>query len=69
MGITTTERNKAIEIENQDCTIGELPKKSYISPWFLATIKHERIDRGIAKISKQKIKKTYKSIITYIKET
>lgn len=47
VGITTTRRDEAIELTNQDWRVGGLPDQSYVSPWFVTTIKHASISRGV----------------------
>lgn len=50
-GITTTERKQAIELTAESWAIGGLPKTSYVSPWFLTTLKHADIDQGVGSVT------------------
>lgn len=50
-GITTTERTDAVELAEEDWAVGGLPRTSFASPWFLTTLKHARIDRGVGSIT------------------
>lgn len=51
IGITTTEREEAIQLAPDDWAVGGLPRTSYASPWFLTTLKHADVDRGVGTIS------------------
>jgi mRNA-degrading endonuclease toxin of MazEF toxin-antitoxin module len=50
-GITTTERDAAIALPDDAWAVGGLPRPSYASPWFLTTLKHARIDRGVGALA------------------
>lgn len=50
VGITTTERDDAFELRDDDWTVGGLPRQSYVSPWFVTTIKHASISRGVGEL-------------------
>lgn len=45
--ITTTERAQTIALASGDWAVGGLPRPSYVAPWFLTTLRHESIDRGV----------------------
>lgn len=49
--ITTTERTDAIPITSDAWVAGGLPKTSYVSPWFLTTLKHRTVERGVGMLS------------------
>lgn len=66
-GITTTKREKTVKIDDKDWMIGGLPRTSYISPWFLTTLKHTDIDRGVGMISDNTVKKILDQILQYLK--
>jgi len=44
-GITTTERDDAIELTDDCFTDGRLPRTSYISPWTVITLKDWMISK------------------------
>lgn len=46
-GITTTERERTVPLVEDAWLSGGLPRPSFASPWFLPTLKHARIDRGV----------------------
>lgn len=50
-GITTTARAPAVELDEANWAVGGLPRTSYVSPWFLTTLKHAEIDRGIGMVT------------------
>lgn len=50
-GLTTTERAAAIRLRDGDWIVGGLPRTSYVSPWFLTTLKHAAVDRGVGMIA------------------
>lgn len=55
VGITTTARDGAIELDEERWRLGGLPSTSYVSPWFLATIKHHSIARGVGAIEESTV--------------
>ena len=66
VGITTTERNGAIELQGNDWSIGGLPKRSYVSPWFVTTIKHASIIRGIGQLNSKVVDEIVNEAIQYL---
>lgn len=50
-GVTTTERDGAIPLPDGAWAVGGLPRRSFASPWFLSTLKHARIDRGVGALT------------------
>lgn len=50
-GITTTERDSAVPLSEDAWAVGGLPRSSFVSPWFLTTLKHGRIDRGVGALA------------------
>lgn len=50
VGITTTKRDDAIQLRDTDWTIGGLPGQSFVSPWFISTIKHTSIRQGVGEL-------------------
>lgn len=46
-GVTTTERDHTVALTEDAWLAGGLPRPSFASPWFLSTLKHARIDRGV----------------------
>ena len=50
-GVTTTERASAVELADTAWATGGLPNRSYVSPWFVTTLKHADIDQGIGAVT------------------
>lgn len=50
-GITTTEREPAVPLSDDTWSVGGLPRTSFASPWFLSTLKHGRIERGVGALT------------------
>lgn len=40
LGMTTSERARAIEVTERDWVVGGTRKPSYVSPWYLMTVNH-----------------------------
>lgn len=49
--LTTTERPEAIEIKEEHWIEGGAPKKSYVAPWVIITVKHGDIKEKIGKLN------------------
>jgi len=65
-GITTTDRAGAIELDDESWTVGGLPKTSYISPWFLTTLKHASIERGVGQLTSETMDRVVTEVVSYI---
>ena len=65
-GITTTERAPAIELTETSWAVGGLPKTSYVSPWFLTTLKHADIDRGIGLVTDETVAAVTSAVVDYV---
>lgn len=52
-GMTTRERDAAVQVPDDAWAVGGLPGKSFVSPWFLSTLKHARIDRGVGALTEE----------------
>ena len=50
-GITTTGRTGTVELPDEVWDVGGLPRHSYVAPWFLTTLKHADIDRGVGELA------------------
>lgn len=66
VGITTTERNGAIELQANDWSIGGLPKRSYVSPWFVTTIKHASIVQGVGQLDSKVVDEIVNEATQYL---
>jgi len=49
-----------------DWVVGGLPKGSYVSPWFVATLKHAGIDRGVGAVSDGVVEDVGKEVAGYV---
>lgn len=65
-GITTTERAGAIELTGQHWIVGGLPRTSYVSPWFLTTLKHADLDRGVGMVSDETVEAVIGAVVDYL---
>ncbi|MDZ7687935.1 MAG: hypothetical protein U5J64_04285 [Halobacteriales archaeon] len=66
VGVTTTEREEAVVLTQDNWKVGGLPKKSYVSPWFVATLKHAGIDRGVGALSEDVIEEVGEEVSGYV---
>lgn len=65
-GITTTDRTAAIPLSDASWAVGGLPRDSYVSPWFLTTIKHDGIERGVGALSDETLKTVVSRVGQYL---
>jgi len=68
VGITTTPRPAAIELSTTAWELGGLPKDSYVSPWFVTTIKHSDIEQGIGRVSADACTTILQDVRDYFKQ-
>ena len=66
MGITTTARASAVELGEMDWAVGGLPRTSYVSPWFLTTLKHAEIDCGVGRVAAATVETVVDEVVGYI---
>jgi mRNA-degrading endonuclease toxin of MazEF toxin-antitoxin module len=64
-GITTTERAGVVALPDEAWAIGGLPRTSYVSPWFLTTLKHADIDRGVGELSAPTVESVLDELMGY----
>lgn len=65
-GLTTTGRSGAVRLHTDDWVVGGLPKTSFVSPWFLTTLKHLEIDRGVGMIDEAVLERIVDRIVGYL---
>ncbi|GAB3691010.1 hypothetical protein GCM10028857_27940 [Salinarchaeum chitinilyticum] len=66
-GITTTDRPGTVAIDEDDAwAIGGLPRTSYVSPWFLTTLKHADVDRGVGALTKDRLESVTGAVTSYL---
>lgn len=68
-GITTTEREDAIELGGDGWSVGGLPKTSYVSPWFLTTLKHAAIERGVGAVTPETTVAVGRAVTEYVADS
>ena len=64
--ITTTEREKAITLSEEKFAEGELPRKSYASPWTITTLKTNVLQEKIGELNSDTMKEISDQVTTYI---
>ena len=50
LGMTTTRRDRAIQVGRDDWVEGTLEKPSFVSPWFASTLKHADVSHRVGAI-------------------
>jgi mRNA-degrading endonuclease toxin of MazEF toxin-antitoxin module len=65
-GVTTTQRPDAIELSETGWVVGGLPEPSYVSPWFVTTLKHADIDQGIGMVTDDLSATVCETVRTYL---
>lgn len=66
-GITTTERPGAITIDAEDAwAVGGLPRSSYVSPWFLTTLKHPDVEQGVGALTEDRLETVTGAVTSYL---
>jgi len=65
--LTTTERADAIELADDGWDVGGLPRTSYVSPWFLTTLKHADVDRGVGELADATLNSVLEEITGYLR--
>jgi len=53
--ITTTRRDAAIPLTDEDFAAGGLPRESYVNPWTVVSIRHADIDRAEGSLTDETI--------------
>ena len=67
VGITTTDRPGETELTDDAWSVGGLPRSSYVAPWFLTTLKHAEIDRGVGKLTEEVINNVLNDVRGYLR--
>lgn len=65
-GITTTDRAGAIELADGAWAVGGLPRSSFVAPWFLTTLKHDEIDRGVGALTGATVESVVDELTGYL---
>ena len=64
--LTTTERKEVIEIREEHWIKGDTPKKSYVAPWVIITLKHEDIQEKIGKLKPDLLEEVVEDLKSFI---
>jgi len=66
VGVTTTERENAVQLTGEEWKIGGLPRTSYVSPWFLTTLKHADVSQGVGMIAETTVETVLRAVRRYL---
>jgi mRNA-degrading endonuclease toxin of MazEF toxin-antitoxin module len=64
--ITTTARTEAIELTTSRFTRGGLPRRSYVSPWSILTLKHWMITKQPAEVTDATVDEARQEVDAYL---
>lgn len=64
--VTTTARDPAIALEEEDFVQGELPEQSYVSPWNPVTLKAAMTDEHVATVADDVVDDAVAELNTYL---
>ncbi|KXA96036.1 hypothetical protein AKJ38_04040 [candidate division MSBL1 archaeon SCGC-AAA259I14] len=64
--LTTTKRKEVVEIKKEHWIEGNAPKKSYVAPWVIITLKHGDIQEKIGKLKPGFLEKVVEDLKSYI---
>jgi mRNA-degrading endonuclease toxin of MazEF toxin-antitoxin module len=64
--ITTTERDEALQLSEEKFEEGELPKKSFASPWTITTVKTSAVQEKMGKLNSDIMREISDQVMTYI---
>lgn len=64
--LTTTERDEAIALSDNDWEIGSSPRDSYVSPWGVMTLKDTEIDRRVGRLQSTVLKQIADELYGYV---
>lgn len=64
--LTTTKRKEVIEIKEKHWIEGGAPKKSYVAPWVIITLKHGDVQEKIGKLKPDFLKRVVEDLKSYI---
>jgi hypothetical protein len=64
--VTTTERDEAVPIPEGRWVTGAPPRTSYLSPWFVSTIKHDSIESGVGSLDPELVDRLLSDVRSYL---
>lgn len=65
--ITTTARSEAVELTNNRFERGQLPRRSYVSPWSVLTLKDWMITKQPAEATDTTVEEVRQELDTYLR--
>lgn len=65
-GVTTTERDEAVPIPERRWVTGAPPRTSYVSPWFVSTIKHDSVESGVGSLDSELVDRLLSEVRSYL---
>jgi len=68
LAMTTQEHEGAIRVASDGWRGGGSNKQSYISPWYVTTIKYRDFDRQQGKLTEDVVSRAVKSLFRYVPE-
>ena len=64
--LTTVSRPEAIELTDGDWELGGTPRDSYVSPWYILSLKHANFDAGVGQLRKNAVDRVARAATTYL---
>lgn len=69
VALTTTPRDAAIEVRDDQWEEGRLPKRSFISPWIVMTRDYEDIAFRVGRLDPNTVDRTLNAVLSYLRES
>lgn len=66
VAVTTTERERAVSLDNGDFSKGGVPRKSYISPWFVTTRKTTSMNERQGLLTDETFERVHEEMLRYL---
>ena len=66
VAVTTTEHQRAVPLNNGDFSEGGVPRKSYISPWFVTTRKTTNMNERQGLLTDETFERIHEEMLRYL---
>lgn len=66
VAVTTTERGRAVTLEDGDFSEGGVPRTSYVSPWFVTTRKTASMDERQGLLTDETFERVHQEVLRYL---
>lgn len=66
VAVTTTARDRAVELSPERFVSGSLPGQSYVSPWVVTTLKTAEIQAEMATVTPETVTVVAEDIVEYV---